>query len=144
MLDPPIVHVNFLTHPYDQELAIAAIRRAREIFAHQSLAPVLVGPENLPGNGTQTNEQIQKYIQSSARTISHVSCTCKMGKKEDEMAVVDSKGKVFGVERLRVIDVSAMPFLPPGHPMATIYALGEKLSEDILENAASVEKPEEL
>jgi len=49
------------------------------------------------------------------------------------MAVVDARGKVFGVERLRVIDASAMPFLPPGHPMSTIYALAERMSERILE-----------
>jgi choline dehydrogenase len=133
MLDQPVINVNFLTHPYDQEVAIAALRRVREILAHPSLAPVIYGPEVVPGNGTETDEQFLKYIQTTARTISHVSCTCKMGKKEDPMAVVDSKGRVFGVERLRVVDVSSMPFLPPGHPMATVYALAEKISEGILD-----------
>ena len=55
-----------------------------------------------------------------------------MGKKGDRMAVVDFAGRVFGVSKLRIVDVSAMPFLPPGHPMATVYALGEKVSDDIL------------
>jgi choline dehydrogenase len=132
MLDQPVINIAFLTDIRDQEIAIAAVRRAREIFAHSSLDPVLIGPEVAPGSDATTDEQILKYIQASGRTISHASGTCKMGKNEDKMAVVDSKGKVFGVFRLRVIDVSSMPFLPPGHPMATVYALAEKIAEDIL------------
>jgi choline dehydrogenase len=102
------------------------------------MAAIVVGPA-VPGHDTITDAQILEYIQNSARTISHVSCTCKMGKAEDETAVVDSTGRVFGVERLRVVDVSAMPFLPPGHPMATVYALGEMISDVILlENNATM------
>jgi len=132
MVDPPVIHINHLTDKRDQELAVAAIKRSREIFAHPSLSSVLVGPEILPGN-TTTDFQLLKYVQKSAVTISHASCTCKMGRANDRMAVVDARGKVFGVERLRVIDASAMPFLPPGHPMSTIYALAERMSERILE-----------
>jgi choline dehydrogenase len=132
MLDQPVINIAFLTDIRDQEVAIAAVRRAREIFAHSSLDSVVIGPEVAPGNDVTTDEQIIKYIQASGRTISHASGTCKMGKKENKMAVVDSKGKVFGVSRLRIIDVSTMPFLPPGHPMATVYALAEKIAEDVL------------
>ena len=132
MLDQPVINIAFLTDVRDQEVAIAAVRRAREIFADSSLDQVVIGPEVAPGSDATTDEQIIKYIQASGRTISHASGTCKMGKKENKMAVVDSKGKVFGVSRLRIIDVSTMPFLPPGHPMATVYALAEKIAEDIL------------
>lgn len=48
------------------------------------------------------------------------------------MAVVDSKVEVYGVQRLRVVDVSAMPFRPLGHPMATVYGLAKKIAEGIL------------
>lgn len=132
MLDPPIIHINHLTDKRDQELAIAAIKRIREILAHPSMASVLVGPEILPGNIT-TDAQLLEYIQGSAVTISHASCTCRMGKENDRMAVVNARGQVLGVDRLRVVDASAMPFLPPGHPMSTIYALAEKLSDQILD-----------
>jgi choline dehydrogenase len=132
MLDQPVINIAFLTDVRDQEIAIAAIRRAREILAHTSLRPVILGPEVAPGSQAITDAQILKYIQASGRTISHASGTCKMGKKEDKMAVVDASGQVFGVTRLRVVDVSAMPFLPPGHPMATVYALAEKIAEHVL------------
>ena len=47
----------------------------------------------------------------------------KMGQKNDTMAVVDSQARVLGTKNLRVVDVSAFPFLPPGHPQATICKL---------------------
>ena len=43
-----------------------------------------------------------------------------MGKAGDPDAVVDSRGKVFGVHGLRVVDVSAFPLLPPGHIQSTV------------------------
>lgn len=54
-----------------------------------------------------------------------------MGRGDETMAVVDSKARVYGVEGLRVVDASAFPFLPPGHPQATVYMLAEKIAEDI-------------
>jgi choline dehydrogenase len=133
MLDQPAIHINFLTDPRDRDMAVAALRRIREVFAQDSLAPVVVSNgEVVPGRWVQTNAELLRYIKNSARTISHASGTCKMGKKEDRMAVVDSEGRVFGTDRLRVVDASAIPFLPPGHPMATVYALAELVSERIL------------
>lgn len=134
MLDPPVIHINFLTDTRDQNIAIAAIRRVREIFAHHLLTSIVVpDSEVMPGKSIQTDEQLLAYVKASGRTISHVSSTCKMGKQDDEMAVVDSEGRVFGTTGLRVVDLSAVPFLPPGHPMATVYALAEIVSERILE-----------
>ena len=48
------------------------------------------------------------------------------------MAVVDSKARVFGVQRLRVIDSSSFTFTPPGHTQGVTYAHAEKLVEDLL------------
>jgi choline dehydrogenase len=43
-----------------------------------------------------------------------------MGKESDPMAVLDSKARVYGVSGLRVVDASAFPLLPPGHPTSTV------------------------
>lgn len=53
----------------------------------------------------------------------HAACTCSMGKRGDPKAVVDTNGKVFGVNRLRVVDASIFPLLPPGHPQSTVVCL---------------------
>lgn len=55
-----------------------------------------------------------------------------MGTANDTMAVVNSRARVFGTEGLRVVDISAFPLLPPGHPQATVYALAEKIADDIM------------
>jgi choline dehydrogenase len=65
-------------------------------------------------------------------TVWHASCTNKMGKSTDPMAVVDSNARVFGVRNLRVVDTSAFALLPPGHPQSTAYALAEKIAAQIL------------
>jgi len=46
-----------------------------------------------------------------------------MGKKSDPNAVVDTRGRVYGVEGLRIVDASIFPLLPAGHPMSTICKL---------------------
>jgi choline dehydrogenase len=43
-----------------------------------------------------------------------------MGISTDPEAVVDSRARVFGTKKLRIVDASIMPFLPPGHPQALI------------------------
>lgn len=58
-----------------------------------------------------------------------------MGKRRDDTAVIDNKSKVLGMENLRIIDLSGVPFLPPGQPQATVYMLAEKIVDFILECA---------
>ena len=81
---------------------------------------IIVGPEIYPGTQVQTDEEILDTIRLSFNTVYHAAATNKMGRKGDAMAVVDSKCRVYGVERLRVVDASSFPFLPPGHPMSTV------------------------
>jgi len=131
MNDHPVIDPNWLSTAADQEQAVAALKRVREIMATDAIQGGLVGPEIAPGATVQTDEEILAYIKSSFSTVWHASCTCAMGKKTDRMAVLDSKARVYGVSGLRVVDASSMPLLPPGHPMSTIYALAEKIADDI-------------
>ncbi|KAL9090013.1 MAG: hypothetical protein Q9165_005543 [Trypethelium subeluteriae] len=131
---PPLIDPAWLTDPTDAELAIQAFKRSRQ--AWDVLVDLgLADPEEaLPGANVTTDAQIRDFIAQSALTLYHASVTCKMGQANDSMAVVDSRTRVMGgVSNLRVVDASAFPFLPPGHPQATIYALAEKIAEDILQ-----------
>jgi choline dehydrogenase len=123
MNTPPVINPNWLTHPTDQAVAVAGWKRARTVFDH--MPGVLLGPEYWPGTNVTTDDQILRQVRQSFGTVFHASCTCKMGKSDDPMAVVDSKARVFGVSGLRVVDASAMALLPPGHPQATICELPE-------------------
>lgn len=124
----PIVNPNLLGDPRDQEQAIAAYRRARQLPQTAAMKPVVIGDEAFPGLNVTLDEDILRVIQASASTIWHASCTCKMGTADDPRAVVDSKARVFGFQNLRVVDASALPFLPPIHPTSTICKYAQTLS----------------
>lgn len=133
----PIVNPNWLTDPRDQEVAVAGFKRARAVFAASAVKPVLQGAEAFPGTAVRNDAEILKTIQTSSSTIHHAAGTCKMGRANDTMAVLDSRARVIGVTGLRVVDASAFPILPPGHPQASIYALAEKIADDILNGSSS-------
>ena len=116
----PIISPNWLLDPRDQEVAIVGFRRAREIFQTSSMSPVLAGPEAFPGLNVSSDQDVLAAVMESASSIDHAAGTCKMGMVGDADAVVDSQARVFGVEGLRVVDASAFPFLPPGHPQSTV------------------------
>ncbi|KAL8752005.1 MAG: hypothetical protein Q9184_005876, partial [Pyrenodesmia sp. 2 TL-2023] len=132
--DPPIINPNWLTDPADVELAILGFKRVREIWGYMN--GTTIGEEYFPGTaGVKTDEEILSFIRKAVVQLWHAAGTCKMGKVgkgENEMAVLDGHGKVYGVTRLRVVDASAFPVLPPGHPQATVYALAEKIADDII------------
>lgn len=132
MLDPPVINPNYLSEEADLELAIQAVKRARMIMASDAFSPIRIGEEYSPGPAVQTDEQIEEYIKNSFFMNWHAACTCKMGMLNDTMAVVDSKARVIGVQKLRVVDASAFALLPPGHPVSTVYGLAEKISADII------------
>ncbi|KAF6227868.1 hypothetical protein HO133_007596 [Letharia lupina] len=141
MADPPLINPNYLSHPGDVEVAIAAFKRQRQVWANVS--KITVGPEKIPGMSVQTDAEILEFIKEALAPVWHAAATCKMGPKSDSKAVVGHDMKVHGIQRLRVVDASSFPFLPPGHPQATIYAVAEKLASEILAALAKKAKRSE-
>ncbi|KAJ2971118.1 hypothetical protein NQ176_g7851 [Zarea fungicola] len=135
--DAPIISPNWLSDRADQEVAIALFKRMREVLETDAVQEVALGKEYWPGSKVQTDEEILNFIRKSFITVWHASCTCKMGREGDAMAVVDSAARVFGVSGLRVVDASAFPLLIPGHPSSTVYALAEKIADGIIRSAGA-------
>ncbi|KAH6692449.1 hypothetical protein F5X68DRAFT_165394 [Plectosphaerella plurivora] len=131
--DLPAINPNWLTDPTDISVALATYKRLRQVFATKAMSGVLADTkEYFPGPDVQTDEQILQTIRQTVMTIWHAACTCRMGKADDPMAVVDKSAKVFGVTGLRVVDASSFALLPPGHPQSTVYVLAEKIAAEIL------------
>ncbi|KAK2023568.1 alcohol oxidase [Colletotrichum zoysiae] len=129
----PLVNPNWLTHPGDVEVAVAIYKRTREIFNTEAVRSIRAsGAEYWPGSQVETDEQILANIRTSVMAVMHASCTARMGRRDDPTAVTDSSARVMGVEGLRVVDASSLALLPPGHPQALIYALAEKIADDII------------
>ncbi len=116
----PVIDPQFLTNPGDIEVAVAGFKRARQFWSASSIQPFLVGKEKYPGPEVTTDAQIAESIRNSFTTIYHGASTCAMGRANDSLAVVDPQARVYGVSGLRVVDASAFPFLPPGHPQSTV------------------------
>lgn len=131
MRDQPLINPNWLTNNTDIEVVIAGFKRLRDIFETSAMSPVTIGPEYYPGANVTTDAQILQYVQKAFNTMYHAAASNKMGTPDDEYAVVDPKGRVYGTKNLRVADASAFPFLPPGLPMGTVYMLAEKIADDI-------------
>lgn len=130
MADPPLIDPNWLTHPADIQLAIASFKRQRQVWA--AMSNLTIGEEYTPGPAVQSDAEILDYIRRTLAPVWHAAATCKMGPRSDPFAVIDTATRVYGVQGLRVVDASSFPFLPPGHPQATIYALAEKIADEIL------------
>ncbi|CAG9956736.1 unnamed protein product [Clonostachys rosea f. rosea IK726] len=132
----PQIDPAFLTDEADIEVAVAGFKRGRQFWAANALKGFKVGEEKYPGFDVKSNADIEASIRRSFTTIYHPASTCAMGKPDDPKAVVDSQARVYGVKGLRVVDASAFPMLPPGHPQSTVYALAEKIACDISRNCS--------
>ncbi|RYP41561.1 hypothetical protein DL767_000903 [Monosporascus sp. MG133] len=129
----PAIDPRWLTDRADIEVAVGGFKRAREFWASPALSGFALGQEAYPGREVGDDDaEIEAAIRRSFNTVYHGSCTCAMGRADDPDAVVDPQARVYGVNGLRVVDASAFPLLPPGHPQSTVYALAEKIADDII------------
>jgi choline dehydrogenase len=127
----PEIRFNYMSHPDDWSEMRACVRLTREIFAQGPFDPYR-GEELQPGRDAISDEAIDAFIRDKVETAYHPSCSCKMGREDDPMAVVDSQARVIGVTGLRVVDASIMPSITTGNLNAPTIMLAEKAADHIL------------
>jgi choline dehydrogenase len=128
---PPRILFNYMSTDEDWRDFRAAIRLTREIFAQPAFAPY-VKHEIQPGADVTSDAAIDAFIREHAESAYHPCGTCKMGSKDDPMAVVDPETRVIGVERLRVADSSIFPRITNGNLNGPSIMTGEKAADHIL------------
>ncbi len=116
----PRIELNTLSHPDDVAAAIACVELCRDLGNAEAFRPLVSG-EALPGPLDRAG--LDRWIRDAAVTYWHQTCSAKMG--VDELSVVDSKLRVYGVERLRIADGSVMPRVTTGNTMAPCVIIGE-------------------
>ncbi len=124
----PKITTNYLSTPEDRKVAADSLRLTRRIAA----APALqrYSPqEHKPGLQWQTDEDLAQASGDIGTTIFHPVGTCKMGRADDAMAVVDSELRVRGVTGLRVVDASVMPFITSGNCNSPTIMIAEHASD---------------
>lgn len=128
----PSLRFNYLSTAQDRREWIAAIKCARKILNQPAMGE-FNGGELSPGLSVQSDEDILKWVAKDGETALHPSCTAKMG--VDKMAVVDPRSmKVHGLEGLRVVDASVMPYVTNGNIYAPVMMIAEKSADLILGN----------
>ena len=128
----PALRFNYLSTAQDRREWVEAVRCARAILNQPAFEPYN-GGELSPGPGVETDEEILGWVASDGETALHPSCTAKMG--TDPLAVVDPASmQVHGVEALRVVDASVMPFITNGNIYAPTMMIAEKAADLILGN----------
>ena len=78
------------------------------------------------------DEALEAFVRKAAIGVWHASCTCRMGRPDDPMSVVDTQGRVKGIQGLRVVDASVFPIVPCANTNFPTLMTAEKISDAIL------------
>ena len=119
-LAKPEIDPGYLSDPAGNDLRVlaAGLELARRIVSMPALTK-LAGDEITPGG-----ETLQAHARGTAHGLYHPVGTCRMG--NDELAVVDHKLRVRGLDGLRVVDASIIPRIPRGHTNLPAMIVAEK------------------
>ena len=129
-LMPPKMFANYLATQHDRDTSVAAVNFARKISQTEPLRSLIT--REVKPNNPQTDDEVLEYCRNNGATIFHPTGTCQMGPNSNPMAVLDSSLRVRGVQRLRVVDCSAMPTVPSGNTNWPAVMLGERAADLIL------------
>ena len=124
------IYPNYLSAEGDLEQMLEGARLLRKI-AETPVMRELIAEETRPGKTLQSDEDFIDDIRARADTVFHPTCTCMMG-PDPRQAVVDSDCRVYGVERLRVVDASIFPTVISGNTNGPTIMVAEKAADRIL------------
>jgi choline dehydrogenase len=128
----PALRFNYLSTAQDRHEWVEAIRAARHILS-QPAFDAFNGGELSPDPTVQSDQQILDWVARDGETAYHPSCSCKMG--SDALSVVDPISmKVHGLDGLRVVDASVMPYVTNGNIYAPTIMIAEKAADRIMNN----------
>jgi choline dehydrogenase len=128
----PALRFNYLSTASDRQEWVEAISAARKILNQPAFDDYNAG-ELSPGPDVQTDEEVLDWVARDAETALHPSCTAKMG--TGEMAVTDPGSmRVHGLEGLRIVDASVMPYVTNGNIYAPVMMTAEKAADLIAGN----------
>ncbi|XP_019768132.2 glucose dehydrogenase [FAD, quinone] [Dendroctonus ponderosae] len=127
----PLIFANYFTHPDDVKVLVEGIRFALRLAETKALRRYGFQLDKTPVAGCEgltfgSDNYWECAVKRQTGPENHQAGSCKMGPKDDPMAVVDAQLRIHGVDRLRVIDTSIMPKVTTGNTNAPAIMIGEK------------------
>ena len=127
----PLIEPRYLSTPEDRLVAAQSLRLTRRIVAQPALARYR--PQELkPGAQFESDEDLARLAGDIGTTIFHPVGTCRMGRPDDPMSVVDPRLAVRGVRGLHVADASVMPTITSGNTNSPTLMIAERAAGWIL------------
>jgi choline dehydrogenase len=121
---------------YDRARLAEGVERVREVAQAPELRRLL-GREMRPGPDVSGRQAIERFLDHAAGHYYHPAGSCKMGPASDPDSVVDSEGRVHGIEGLYVADASLMPAVTSGNTNMPTAVIGERIARSLLGLAQS-------
>jgi choline dehydrogenase len=135
---PPAIRPNYLSDPADQRVAVDAIKLTRRIMLETKAFAPHKPEEFVPGTKARSDDELLAAARAFSSTIFHPVGTCKMGRTDDPLAVVDERLRLRGIDGLRVVDASVMPTITSGNTNAPVIMIAEKAADLILAERVAV------
>jgi choline dehydrogenase-like flavoprotein len=129
----PLIDPAFLTHPDDIKTLVEGYRIIQKVMATPAFKAFC--PQDVIDAPMNSDAEVEQVLRNRSDTLYHPVGTCKMG--ADELAVVDARLKVHGLEGLRVADASIMPTIIGCSTTAATVMIGEKAAEFIRQDRAA-------
>jgi choline oxidase len=126
----PLLDPRYFSDPddHDTRVLVEGIRLARRLAETKALEDWVV-QEVSPGPSVTTDKQLAAYAKRYSNTVYHPSGTCRMGATDDDLAVVDPRLRVRGIDGLRIADASIFPELVRVNPNMTVVMVGSRAAE---------------
>ncbi|KAK7015574.1 hypothetical protein VNI00_019068 [Paramarasmius palmivorus] len=128
-LDHPRIQLNLLASEFDMVAMRHAVRSVQRFMS----SPVWDGFLIRPAFSANTDEELDRYIRSSAAGAVHPVGTAAMSARGSGWGVVDPDLLVKGIAGVRIVDASVLPFVPAAHTQAPVYMLAERAA-DLIKN----------
>ncbi len=125
----PLIDLRFDEDEADRVRLREGARLAWNLAQSDEMTPYHSGAVDISQEIIDDDEKLDEWIHATATSMAHPTCTCPMGPDPSQGAVVDSEGRVYGVENLRVVDGSIMPTIIRANTNFTCMMIGERIAE---------------
>ena len=132
--DPLLIDPDFYGDESDLEEMVKGFKMTQQLMESEAFKSMI--KQDLFTAHVQTDEDIRQVLRDRSDTVYHPVGSCKMG--VDDMAVVDARLRVYGVQNLRVVDASIMPKVVNGNTNAPAIMIAEKAVDMIRQDQSGV------